>query len=208
MKGKIFLPGIVLGGLVFIAAIVFWPGSTEALNPNHYGCSQCHSIHSAPGQNLTNELTVEVLCLSCHGPAGISTLKADVHQNTPGSSYPAFRMTCMDCHNPHDNRQNWLGGTNLKLVGRKIAGVTNAGISTPNSGVRDVVFESRGTNVGDPSLHSFADADQDGNGVYDGACEVCHTLTRFHHNNSGGNHNHQTGRTCTNCHDHDNYFHR
>ena len=206
MKGKIFLAGIVLSVLFLIGALTFWPGSTEALNPDHAGCSICHSLHGAPGQALTNELSVEVLCLSCHGPAGISTLKADVHQSRPSSPYPSFRLTCMDCHNPHDNLPNWVGGTNLKMVGRKISGNTNARISTPNSGVRDVAFESRGSNAGGASLHSFADNDQDGNGVYDGVCELCHTLTRFHRNNSSGIHRHQTGRNCVACHPHDNYF--
>lgn len=197
--------------IAILAVIIYWPESTEALNPDHGTCSICHSIHGAPGQSLTNDAVVEVLCLSCHGPAGTGDpppTTVEVHTNTSGSSYPAFRMTCMDCHNPHDNMLNCFAGINLKSVGRKITGATYARISTPNSGIREVVFESRGTNVGDPSLHSFADADEDGNGTYDGACEVCHTLTRFHHNNSGGNHNHQIGRTCTNCHNHDNYFHR
>jgi predicted CXXCH cytochrome family protein len=197
-------------GLVFFIAIIvvniYWPGSTEALNPWHGDCSICHSVHGSPGQALTNEAVVEVLCLSCHGPGG-TAVTVEVHTNTSGSSYPNFRMTCMDCHNPHDNMLNCFAGINLKSVGRKITGATYARISTPNSGIREVVFESRGSSVGDDTLHSFADNDEDNNGTYDGACEVCHTLTRFHHNNSSGNHNHQTGRTCTNCHNHDNYFH-
>jgi len=208
MKRKILLTGFifVFTVLVLIAALVFWPGGTEALNPNHTGCSTCHSFHNAPGQKLTNDAVVEVLCLSCHGPAGISTLKADVHKNKPSSSYAPFTMTCTDCHDAHDNRQNWLAGTNLKQVGKKITGSLDARISTPNSGVRDVVFESRGTDAGGPSLHSFADNDQDGNGTYDGACEVCHTLAANHRNNSSGDHAHYTGQTCTDCHPHDGFF--
>jgi predicted CXXCH cytochrome family protein len=58
-------------GLVFFTAIIvvniYWPGSTEALNPWHGDCSICHSVHGSPGQALTNEAVVEVLCLSCHG---------------------------------------------------------------------------------------------------------------------------------------------
>lgn len=208
-KSRLFLAGFIPVLIITIAVFITTRSEhTEALNPGHGTCSICHSVHGAPGQSLTNEAVVEVLCLSCHGPAGISSLKADVHQNSSGSSYPSFRMTCMVCHNPHDNMQNWLGGINLKSIGRKITGATYARISTPNSGIREVVFESRGASVGDPSLHSFADADQDGNGIYDGACEVCHTQTRFHRNNSSGNHSHQAGRTCTNCHAHDNYFNR
>lgn len=210
MMNRRILLSLSFGLFLFIAIIavnVYRPESTGALNPWHGDCSICHSVHSAPGQALSNDAVVEVLCLSCHGPGG-SAATVEVHTNTSGSSYPSFRMTCIDCHNTHDNMLNCFAGINLKSVGRKITGATYARISTPNSGIREVVFESRGTSVGDPSLHSFADADQDGNGTYDGPCEVCHTLTRFHHNNSGGNHNHQLGRTCTNCHNHDNHFHR
>jgi len=192
--------------IAILAVIIYWPGSTEALNPNHGNCSICHSLHNSPGQTLTNNAVVEVLCLSCHGPAGAATKKAEVHKNKPSSSYAPFTMTCPDCHDPHDNRQNWLGSTNIKQIGRNISGSLDARINTPNSGVRDVVFVSRGTDAGGPSLHSFADNDQDGNSIYDGACEVCHTLAANHRNNSGGNHAHYTGQTCTQCHDHTNYF--
>ncbi|MBI4843275.1 MAG: hypothetical protein HY809_02990 [Nitrospirae bacterium] len=42
----------------------------------------------------------------------------------------------------------------------------------------------------------------DGDGVYDGVCEVCHTETGYHKNNAGGNHNHNLGVHCTDCHSH------
>jgi len=192
---------------IIAAAIVYSPKDTAALNPNH-SCDICHSIHSAPGQALTNNAVVEDLCLSCHGAGGVSSLKAEVHTNTSGSSYPAFNMTCIDCHDPHDSMQNVLGGTNLEMVGSDQDGTDLAKISTPNSGIRDVVFESRGTDAGDPSLHSFADGDEDGDGTYNGACEVCHTLVDHHRNStSGGDHTHYVGQTCTDCHPHESNFH-
>lgn len=192
--------------IAILAVIIYSPGSTDALNPDHGTCSICHSSHSAPGQTLTNDAVVEVLCLSCHGPAGTATKKAEVHTNKDGSSY-SFFMTCPDCHDPHDHRGNWLGGTNLAQVGKKLDGTGDGMIPTPNSGDRYVVFESRGTDAGGPSLHSFADNDEDGNTYYDGACEVCHTLTLNHRNNSSGNHAHYTGTNCIACHPHDENFH-
>lgn len=191
--------------LAIAVVIVYWPKSSGALNPNH-NCDSCHNIHNAPGQTLTDNLVVEDLCLSCHGPAGISTLKAEIHKNKAGSSYPAFTMTCIDCHDPHDSLDNWLAGTNIKMIGSDQDGTGLARISTPNSGIGDVVFESLGSDAGGPSLHSFADNDEDGNGVYDGACEVCHTQATNHRNNSSGNHAHYTGLNCITCHPHDGYF--
>lgn len=202
---------ILMFGLLGSAAIVgafffFSPGGASALNPNHVSCSTCHNLHSAPGQALSSEAVVETLCLSCHGPAGIATKKAEVHTNKAGGSY-SFTMTCTDCHNPHDNEMNDLGGTNLSHVGKPLSANNGyAAINTPNSGMRDVVFESRGTGDSSPSLHSFADGDEDGNGRYDGACEVCHTLAGHHRNSAVGDHEHYKGETCTGCHPHDGNF--
>jgi len=187
------------------AALFLWPSNAQSLLPSHQ-CSYCHNMHGAPGFSLLNNAQVEALCLTCHGPGGISTLKAEVHKNKTRSSYPAFRITCRGCHNPHDNLPNWTGGTNIKLVGAVTSSLGKAQIVTVNSGTRFVTFESRGTDAGEPSLHSFADADEDGNGYYDGVCETCHTLAKFHRNNSSGGHSHNTGKTCTDCHPHSNYF--
>ncbi|UCD76571.1 MAG: cytochrome c3 family protein, partial [Phycisphaerales bacterium] len=125
-----------------------------------------------------------------------SELEADVHATSGGA------FTCVDCHNPHYEPDNWLGGVNLKNVGT--IDYDNwpwiGRIQTPNSGLREVVFESRGTGAGEPSLHSFADSDEDANGYYDGICETCHTQTNYHRNDEPSGH--YTGDTCTSCHTH------
>ena len=65
-------------------------------------------------------------------------------------------------------------------------------IGVTKTGDRAVkLFNSTGTN-------SYADGD----GTYDGVCEVCHTETLFHRNNSTGDHIHNTGSECTICHKH------
>lgn len=180
-------------------------------------CAYCHTVHMAVGESLLNETNVEVLCLTCHGPGGISILKADVHTNKTGSSYPPFRISCRQCHNSHESDSgtlNWIGGRNIKITGYKRYTSTGAPadfygysaiIKTPSSGRRRVVFESRGTDAGQPSLHSFADSDEDANGVYDGICEVCHTATK-HHKNEAPDTTHHTGATCTRCHLHTDNF--
>jgi hypothetical protein len=177
------------------------PKNASALLATH-DCSFCHDHHSAAGFTLLNQpnqadltLTAELICLNCHGPTGSAT-EASVHSNGSPTDQPAFRHSCIECHDPHDNRDNGLGGTNIKLVLPQVV--------TPNSGLFDVVFESRGTGASEPALHSFADGDA----TYDGICEVCHTLTARHRNNASGSHNHQNGDTCTRCHTHDNGFNR
>lgn len=65
-------------------------------------------------------------------------------------------------------------------------------INTPNSGPRAVVFTAR------QGPNSFADGDS----IYDGICEVCHTTTTYHRNNEGGLHTHYSGYDCIICHTH------
>ncbi len=170
-------------------------------NPAHQHCDWCHGTEGPSGDPTkgTSE-EKELLCLSCHGPGGVSVLKAEVH----GGDGAAFRHTCLDCHNPHIEPDNWLEGENLKNVGTIDYDVWPwiAKIDTPNSGLRDVVFESYGSGDSEATLHSFADSDEDGNGVYDGICEVCHTQTA-HHTNSAPDLDHYTGGTCIDCHTHD-----
>ncbi len=73
-------------------------------------------------------------------------------------------------------------------------------INTPNSGRKSVkFFRPVGPNT-------FADGDD----VYDGPCEVCHTQTRHHRNNNDhpdqADHTHNVGIKCTLCHKHVNGF--
>ncbi len=185
--------------------------STNVMSLDTHQCSYCHTIHGGSGgPTLLNAADVEILCQTCHGAGGTSPLKAEVHTNTRRSDYSPFYVTCIECHMPHSTLMNWLGGQNIRLVGVDAEGTGLASVISPTGqGVRYVVFESRGTGFGDPSLHSFADNDEDNNGYWDGICETCHTQTGNHQNNSASNHNHNTGKSCTaSCHKHTTNFNR
>ncbi|UCF19037.1 MAG: hypothetical protein JSU87_14060 [Gemmatimonadota bacterium] len=174
--------------------------SAVALNPNHE-CSFCHGLHGGNTNPLLRGASIEATCLSCHGPAGTAIL-ADVHKNDPtGNSCCApFRVTCMECHDPHSNQTNWRGNENLKLVRANITGA---------NGTRPVVLETRSGDF------SFCDLEgptgetgyPQAVGEYDNVCDVCHAnpdLAR-HHLNSDKQH-HQSPNTCPSCHTHDNAF--
>ena len=210
-----------------------WPLTGFALSPAHE-CNYCHDVHSADGVTILAEQEVEVLCLSCHIAGALDAAPdADVHTNKTGSAYADFRATCLECHNPHDNQENWIGehehivndpevwGINIKLVGS--AGADGFAViqsiewdSTLGEyldGIRYVVFEQLGDDT-DPVLqiHSFSDENMDGllapdGEAKDGPCEVCHNQTKYHCNGDDSNigacgTEHNTGRTCTQCHDH------
>lgn len=159
------------------------------LNPSHE-CSYCHSTHDGQGGDLLIDADVEVLCLTCHGPGGGSMLKARNHES----------QTCMVCHDPHDGQFNRYGNRNIKMMR---AVVDPRG---PDSD-RPVVFESRGTDVGQPSLRSFCDADEDNDQIWDNVCDTCHrTEPDRHRYTSPNSHGHAHGRTCTVCHLHNDGF--
>lgn len=178
--------GVFGCGLAFLSGRA---GAAErdvtALNSSHT-CSNCHVSHNGDGPNLLIATDVEVLCLSCHGPGGTSILKARNHKG----------QTCLVCHNPHDGEFNRYGNRNLKMM--------RAQVVPKGSGMaRPLVFESRGTDLGQPVLRSFCDDDLDNDGAWDNACDTCHSSSPdFHRYTAPSSHGHRTGRTCTVCHDH------
>ena len=189
------LAPLVVGALMFRAEDA---PAAAVFNTNH-DCSFCHGVHGGDATQLLANPVVESLCLSCHGPGGPATIKADIHTNDTGNSCcTPFRVSCRDCHDPHSNQINWRGGTNLMLMRDSVAWPRDTTIKRP------VTFESRGTNVGDPEFRSYCDGTGEG-GVWDRVCDTCHDPTVNRHKYTDpGNHNHQVGRTCTRsgCHEH------
>ncbi len=130
--------------------------------------------------------SLEPFCLGCHDGTHTSPFSDGVpapdlsawdgHLHGPGD------LTCLDCHT------SGHGSDNLKLVGTTI--------TAPDNTSHTVVF----TALSGPN--SFADGDA----VYDGICEVCHTQTAYHRGDPGGNHAHNAATDCTQCHGHEDGF--
>ena len=214
--------------LMALAGVLAPQGALATIS-SHWGpaptfdqCGTCHNLHGGSQSQLLQggATSTESLCLSCHN--GTIAPAVDVHTNTT-SKYTVsspFRATCSDCHSSHSNRYNWRNpgvSVNIKMVGlnsgdalspTEITGYRWAIANVSSTRIANVVFESRGTDALDTFNYSFADNDQDGtgDGVYDGICEVCHTQTTYHRNNSSSDHSHNTGTTCTKCHAHDKKF--
>jgi hypothetical protein len=121
----------------------------------------------------------EQACTNCH-PG--SSAAPGAFESTASTGHYWLSIPCTDCHDSH-------GGTNNLHLVREV-------IDTWYSGFRDVTFITyHGPN-------SYADGDT----VYDGVCEVCHTETVYHRNNPSGDHTHNAGTKCTGCHVHDYSF--
>jgi len=93
---------------------------------------------------------------------------------------------CTVCHyyGQSGSGEDCMASSNLK-------GIKDT-TTTPNSGDKVVVFTAT------TGVNSYADGD----GTYDGVCEVCHTQTLIH-TNAGDGVNHFDGENCIACHPHD-----
>jgi hypothetical protein len=102
-----------------------------------------------------------------------------------GSAHAEYHHVagCEVCHDFHA-----FGKPNLYIIAEVI--------QTPNSGPKPVVFTAR------TGPNSFADGDA----VYDGVCEVCHTQNGHHNNDGHDNTEHFDGEQCTRCHGHNKEF--
>lgn len=148
-------------------------------------CTACHQ--SGASFTRYDSITSASCTDSCHRPDGTGTATAaDVHgSSVVGSKYGTWGAECKDCHNPHQQEQLIANASpHSKLVKTQI--VTPAGNKAT---VRLVADRGPGGLA-------------DGDGTYDGACEVCHTRTEFHRGDASGNHVHFEGQRCTNCHKH------
>lgn len=123
---------ITVFALIALTAGLLASNDAEALLSTHQ-CTFCHSLHGnsstssfVPQNSPTN---LEVLCLGCHLTANGATDAVQPHRT--GSGYAEFYVTCSDCHNIHDNMQNWrfgdpshadghadvTTGVNVKMIG-------------------------------------------------------------------------------------------
>ncbi len=202
MKNFIILTKYAVIVLVAMVLLVLGSGPVSALMSDHE-CANCHQLHGAPGFTLLNQsganlvLTAEMVCLTCHGPTGSSSLTADVHTNG-GSSFPSNRISCIECHDPHDHQQNINGVDNLNMVLGTITVMTSLDpIEFPND--IDAIFADKDYSDGS---HDYSKPDVPATGL----CQVCHTLTKFQ-TNDGLATKHKVGESCTtSCHPHSNGF--
>lgn len=150
-------PGFVLTGLVLIGALL---ASVPGLSLAEMQCSFCHQLHGSPGGTLNTAAEFDLICESCHGPAGTAIFTdrhVDPQSNlseeltNPPVPKPEWENGCIVCHTAHPSDtvnhlyNNGIGhahtlggdagnivvGKNIKLLGRNEDGTGVARIATP-----------------------------------------------------------------------------
>jgi hypothetical protein len=114
----------LIPALVFIVASFLLVPVADALDyHDQIGClAGCHDLHGAPapdpslGGPLLKDATVNQTCLNCHST---EQTNRDGYTIPPISTHQTVNVTlsCTQCHDPHKNRDNYDGSTNVKLVG-------------------------------------------------------------------------------------------
>lgn len=138
---------------------------------------------------LAREIALGVLVLFLFSLTVVSG-RAESEADLSFDAEPAhWWFGCYTCHTLH-------GTENLDLISEEIDTDYLPPDYAVKSGLREVVF------LNQEGPNSYADGDD----VYDGVCEVCHTETKYHRSDSSGDQTHFPGTKCTNCHDHSNYF--
>ncbi|GBE30849.1 MAG TPA: CxxxxCH/CxxCH domain-containing protein [Bacteroidetes bacterium] len=144
---------------------------------NAISCPSCHVPYGTVPDPVPADWITTTVCWSCHAEGGVAQYQ-NVHS-------VGVTMYCEDCHNPHMHQsqfsQYYLDET----------------IITPNSGNRRMAF-----NDSTDFIHGAVGYYQ----PYDGVCETCHTQTNYHRNNASGDHDHNVGTNCIECHTHENGF--
>ncbi len=166
----------MLGSLPVILGLLMGAPLATAQDPPHNqdnGIS-CTTCHVF---DFFFQTDPDTTCLSCHNPLGV------IPVTTHGTAGNALQ--CITCHDPHTQEQEAAHGSTYSKLIRTL-------VATPFSGDRPVKL------MASSGPHSFADGD----GEYDGICEVCHTQTDYHRNNPTGNHEHNVAKRCTACHIH------
>jgi predicted CxxxxCH...CXXCH cytochrome family protein len=132
---------------------------------------------------------VQDRCQTCHNASGQAPPPAG--QGNPVLHDPRggrVVVACGDCHEPHAVEPN----SGARATGG--ADLIRASVRRP-SGVAVAVYPAPGAN---PFIA--------GAPTFNGICEVCHTQTKYHRNDASGDHSHNAGTACTNCHRHDQGF--
>ncbi|MEW6521389.1 MAG: hypothetical protein AB1461_18470 [Thermodesulfobacteriota bacterium] len=227
-EGKYMRAKSIIGSLFFASLLLLSTAGADAgLSPPHdtIGCLSCHDMASNEAFLLPplghppttiDETTANVVCEKCHltGEFGIPAVYTTHSSLNTGEDYGKWTVECWVCHDQHGQAQAANGSTYGKFIRRSInlANIkfTDAdGNPLPGkSGTKYVVFKG---NIGP---NSFADGD----GTYNGICEVCHDQTRhFRNNGAAPDQLHSTdpngnpakigsGNDCTMCHKHENGF--
>jgi len=177
---------------------------------NNIGCESCHDVSAGDQPDLMPLWTVHppqdiddtqfnTLCWSCHNDLPTSYYPTHSSKNAT-TRYGNWTVECWVCHNQHTQEQNIIHGSSYgKLIRTTIQLDNITGAIPPKTGSKNVKF------IGATGANSFADGD----GTYDGICEVCHTKTKYFRNNGTGidqNHGGKNGTNCITCHNHANGF--
>ncbi len=145
-------------------------------------CLTCHAVHNADSGGVCRGEGDGMLL---RAPNDESLCRACHTRHMNHDAAGDWQPTCFDCHATHEPPNE-----NAALISRTVDGVPMT-----------FAQSAQACNEKWDLLHALCDPP-----TYDGICEVCHTDTDYHRNESSGDHEHHADVRCTVCHPHSNGF--
>ncbi len=203
------------------------PSTTAAINPNYDCGANCSvwefDVDWTVFARGIHGLTVEVTDAAGNTARAVRTVSVRNSGSKPAGSGLLLRRTlgsqqCMDCHNLPGHSSQFTGTTygnwsadclnchrahytlNVYLIEVRVL--------TPADGRPYITFWTDDAAGGTNPIRSYLGnrTPPDNEPWHDGICEACHTRTKYHRNNSSGDHSHHEDRRCINCHPHSSGF--
>jgi len=177
--------------------------ASNFFSTQRYQCQRCHADPNDPSDPLNGVLRLQYPLPAPYGFGSAPIVKTHSAASIGDTKYGNWAANCVNCHNPHEDRQRYKYGTSIdKLL--------NWWICFTNGITGDHIFDwievTARTGPG-----SFADGPPHEENI----CETCHTQTRHHRRTgdapgdldaSGTYVGHHDGEDCITCHPHGDGF--
>jgi len=200
------------------------PGAAVWSNPASVTCESCHvgsasvvGSYTAPLKNLNasaghGQYTLADQCTACHD-ANANHIGATVEKRL----LIAGNGLCDSCHTTASGKGLPEARIDLPVHGGAVNGfahytTTNNGRANECAGCHDThgttnLFSVRTVINGQTVSYTnkstgFRVTVPNGNGIYNGLCQVCHTKVKYFRNNAAPDLGHNGGKNCLSCHEH------
>ena len=180
-----------------------WCGKCHDANnffsPLRYQCQRCHADPNDPSDPLNGVLRLQYPLPAPYGFGSAPIVRTHSATAIGDAKYGNWAASCVNCHNPHEDRQRVKYGATIDRL-------LNWWVCFTNGVTGDHIFDwievTARTGPG-----SFADGPPHNENI----CETCHTRTNHHRRTgdapgdldaSGSYVGHHDGEDCMTCHDH------
>jgi cytochrome c553 len=178
--------------------------------PEMIDCNKCHALHR--GVVPTGEDVFNFCTPTCHAlgnpynaPYNVANHVVTKESENTIDPQPKYIIDCGKCHNMHKDPPDSADPRNGGITAQNRAYVRVDMTKYISGAKSNTVFHNN--NLGAPipgdQVRTYSYGNDDPESLYNGACQSCHTDTKYHKNDGNGSGGiHKKEINCTNCHIH------